>query len=191
MRTVKASRKVKIPKGVTVSAKARNVVVRGERGILRRNFRHLACDIRIQAGYVIVEVWWGNRQANAAVRTVATHIENMMTGVSKGWQYNCRLVYAHFPILTTINDDGTQLTVRNFIGEKYVREVSMREGVTVDRNPKNKEELILIGNDIEKVSQTAADIRTSVLIKNKDIRKFLDGIYVAEKGTIGNTKSVI
>lgn len=30
----------------------------------------------------------------------------------------------------------------------------------------------------------AARIHQSVLVKRKDIRKFLDGIYVSEKGTI-------
>lgn len=59
-----------------------------------------------------------------------------------------------------------------------------------------------VGNDIEAVSQSAADIHTSCLVKNKDIRKvcsppelqpksythqclpssqFLDGVYVEEK----------
>ncbi len=30
----------------------------------------------------------------------------------------------------------------------------------------------------------AANIHQSTLVKNKDIRKFLDGIYVSEKGEI-------
>ena len=30
----------------------------------------------------------------------------------------------------------------------------------------------------------AASIRHSVAVKNKDIRKFLDGIYVSEKGNV-------
>jgi large subunit ribosomal protein L9e len=32
---------------------------------------------------------------------------------------------------------------------------------------------------------TAANVHQSVLVKNKDIRKFLDGIYVSEKKVIG------
>ena len=31
---------------------------------------------------------------------------------------------------------------------------------------------------------TAALIHQAVLVKRKDIRKFLDGIYVSEKGTV-------
>ena len=43
---------------------------------------------------------------------------------------------------------------------------------------------MLAGNDIELVSRSAALISMSCLVKDKDIRKFLDGIYVADKGHI-------
>jgi len=56
---------------------------------------------------------------------------------------------------------------------------------------KIKEEFHLSGNDLEQVSQTAARIHQIALVREKDIRKFLDGIYVSEKGTIGDTVSVI
>ena len=40
------------------------------------------------------------------------------------------------------------------------------------------------GNSIDAVSQSAALIQQSTTVKNKDIRKFLDGLYVSEKTTI-------
>ena len=43
----------------------------------------------------------------------------------------------------------------------------------------------VVGNSIEAVSQSAASISTSTQIHNKDIRKFLDGLYVSEKGVLG------
>merc|ERR1711939_1078473 len=39
-------------------------------------------------------------------------------------------------------------------------------------------------NDVDMVSQSAASIHGQTLVRNKDIRKFLDGIYVSEKGTV-------
>ncbi|MDK3206186.1 50S ribosomal protein L6, partial [Escherichia coli] len=59
----------------------------------------------------------------------------------------------------------------------------MSPGVTVT-NSKQKDELIVEGNDIEKVSRSAALIQQSTTVKNKDIRKFLDGLYVSEKTTV-------
>ena len=40
------------------------------------------------------------------------------------------------------------------------------------------------GNSVDAVSQSAALIQQSTTVKNKDIRKFLDGLYVSEKTTI-------
>jgi len=60
----------------------------------------------------------------------------------------------------------------------------MLEGVTILRSEKVKDELILDGNDIELVSRSAALINQKCHVKNKDIRKFLDGIYVSDKGAI-------
>ncbi|KAG7249211.1 hypothetical protein CRUP_014357 [Coryphaenoides rupestris] len=47
-----------------------------------------------------------------------------------------------------------------------------------------KDELVLEGNDIELVSNSAALIQQATTVKKKDIRKFLDGIYVSEKSTV-------
>lgn len=94
-----------------------------------------------------------------------------------------RFVYAHFPINVNITDDGKTVEIRNFIGEKLVRRVKMLEGVKVVQSTGGtKDEIVLTGNDVEKVSQSAATIQQSTTVKNKDIRKFLDGIYVSEKG---------
>ena len=77
----------------------------------------------------------------------------------------------------------------------------MLEGVTVSESKAQKDELILEGTDVQNVSQsgestepyivilvtdrpTAASIQGACRVRNKDIRKFLDGIYVSEKGTI-------
>ena len=40
------------------------------------------------------------------------------------------------------------------------------------------------GNDIQAVSRTCALVQQICAVKRKDIRKFLDGIYVSEKGNV-------
>ena len=101
----------------------------------------------------------------------------------QGYQYKMRAVYAHFPINCAISENYTLVEVRNFLGEKYVRKVRMHEGVTC-KNSGNKDELVVEGNDLEAVSQSAALIQQSTTVKNKDIRKFLDGMYVSERKNI-------
>lgn len=180
---------------MTVSVAARTVTVKGPRGQLVRAFKGISFAANlITPALLRVDMWLGNRKQIACQRTVTTHIENMITGVTKGFQYKMRFAYAHFPINVSLTKEanGTPVVeIRNFLGERRVRRVPMLDGVGVIRSASTKDELVLEGNDIEKVSGSAALIHESCLVKNKDIRKFLDGMYVSEKGTIGNTVSII
>lgn len=186
MKTIIASQTVKIPKGVEIRVKSRKVTVKGPRGCLRRDFHHVQVDMEvITKDKLRVQKWFGNRKELATVRTVCSHIENMIRGVTKGFQYKMRSVYAHFPINVTTTDNNKVVEIRNFLGEKYVRRVGMQPGVTC-KNSTQKDELIISGNDIELVSRSAARIQQSTLVKRKDIRKFLDGIYVSEKTDISD-----
>jgi len=60
----------------------------------------------------------------------------------------------------------------------------MHEGVDVEASKGIKDQIELTGNNLENVSQSAADIQQACRVRNKDIRKFLDGLYVSEKGNI-------
>jgi len=64
--------------------------------------------------------------------------------------------------------------------------VIMLPGVKVSRSKDQKDEIILQGNDLELVSQSAANIQGSTKVRFKDIRKFLDGVYVSERNIIGD-----
>jgi large subunit ribosomal protein L9e len=107
----------------------------------------------------------------------------MIIGVTKGFKYKMRFCYAHFPInVTSVKDNGRDVVeIRNFLGEKKVRRVPLLEGVSYVRTNDVKDQIEISGIDIAKVSLSCAQIRQSTTVKNKDIRKFLDGIYVSEK----------
>ncbi|KAL6309651.1 60S ribosomal protein L9 [Sparassis latifolia] len=187
MRDVLTTEELDIPEGVEVKVKSRLITVKGPRGTLTKNVRHIDMDIRLLKGKtnkVTLAVWQGGRKHVACLRTIKSLIVNMITGVTKGFQYKMRAVYAHFPINCIVQNDGMALEIRNFLGEKIVRHVNMLHGVSVAESKAQKDELIIEGNDIENVSQSAASIQGVCRVRNKDIRKFLDGIYVSDKGTI-------
>lgn len=64
--------------------RSRVVTVKGPRGILTRSFRHVQVDMQmIKKRKLRVDKWFGSRKELAAVRTVCTHVENMIRGVTK------------------------------------------------------------------------------------------------------------
>ena len=189
MKTILSAETMNIPDGVSVKVNAKVIEVEGPRGKLVRDFKHLNLDFQLITDEngkrkLKVEAWFGSRKTSAAIRTALSHVENLITGVTKGYRYKMRFVYAHFPINASIGNSNKSIEIRNFLGEKKVRKVDMLDGVSVVRSEKVKDELILDGNDIELVSRSCALINQKCHVKNKDIRKFLDGIYVSEKGTI-------
>ena len=62
-----------------------------------------------------------------------------------------RAVYAHFPINISMQENNTLVEIRNFLGEKYIRRVRMRKGVTCSPTG-TKDEIKVEGNDLEMVS---------------------------------------
>lgn len=84
MKTIESSLVVKAPEGVTLTSKARVVTVKGPRGTLTRSFKHLNAEITIVKGNALkIGVWFGDRKHVACIRTVSTHINNMIKGVTK------------------------------------------------------------------------------------------------------------
>ncbi|CAL8331617.1 unnamed protein product [Merluccius merluccius] len=187
MKTILSNQTVDIPPNVEVKLKGRTVIVKGPRGTLRREFNHINLELSMlgkKNKKLRVDKWWGNRKELATVRTICSHVQNMIKGVTMGFRYKMRSVYAHFPINVVIQETGALVEIRNFLGEKYIRRVRMRAGVVCALSTAQKDELVLEGNDVELVSNSAALIQQATTVKNKDIRKFLDGIYVSEKGTV-------
>ncbi|KAK5780434.1 60S ribosomal protein uL6 RPL9B PWA37_002595 [Arxiozyma heterogenica] len=187
MKHIQTEQTISIPQGVTVAIKSRVVKVTGPRGTLTKSLKHIDVTFtKVSANIIKVTVHNGDRKHVAALRTVKSLVDNMITGVTKGYKYKMRYVYAHFPInVNVIEKDGAKFVeIRNFLGDKKVRLVPVREGVTIEFSTTQKDEIILSGNSVENVSQNAADIQQICRVRNKDIRKFLDGIYVSSKGVI-------
>ena len=95
-----------------------------------------------------------------------------------------RLVHAHFPINFSIAKDGKSVEFKNFLGGSKVHKIKMLDGVKIIASKTLKDEIILEGCDNQNVSLTCALINQCCNVGKKDIRKFLDGIYVSHKGNI-------
>lgn len=186
MKQIRSAKKITIPKGVKVTVDSRRVTVEGPKGKLSRDFRHIPVSINMINGEKELEVslFFGLLKQLATLRSVCSHIDNMISGVTKKFRYYMRLVYAHFPINAEITNGGKQILIKNFLGEKIVRTIDMLGDSKVMKSEATRDEIIIEGTDIDLTSRSAALIHQSCLVKKKDIRKFLDGVYCSSKGAI-------
>jgi len=176
MRAIEATKSIKIPEGVEVKVEGRVVTVKGRKGILTRDFSAAPIQIGLDGNTVIVRANWPRKKEAALVGTVCSHIQNMITGVTKGFTYKLKIVFSHFPISVKVREKT--LAIENFTGERSPR---FAEIVGDTKIIVKDEDVIVQGINIEDVSQTAANIETGTKVKVKDPRVFLDGIYIYER----------
>jgi len=173
---------IDIPSGVKVTAKSRVVTVKGPRGELTKQFKHVKIEIEVKDNKIHVHTYMTTYKQSAILYTIASHIKNMIKGVTVGFRYKMHTVKKHFPIEVAIKDGAVE--IGRFLGERNVKTVKLLEGVTAKKNEKDQDEIWFEGIDIDKVALTCAHVFQSCFAKDKDRRKFLDGIYVSEKETI-------
>lgn len=175
---------VEIEKGCKVTLNDKIFTFEGPLGKQNYDVSRIRFTFSIEDNHVVIKSWHGNRQKNDLLGTVASHIRNHAIGVVKGFKYVLRAVYVHFSINISIENNGKQVTVMNFLGSKKPAVFPVR-GQSVAMPGETKEFLIIQGINLNDVSQTAAHI-SSFHSKQKrcDVRVFLDGIFVAERTSI-------
>ena len=178
-------RTVSIPDQVSVQIEGRTVKVKGPLGSLQEDLSHLPVSIDVDDNKVRLETSWPRKREIGMLGTAAAHVRNMLKGVTQGYRYELRTVYAHFPVTVKVDEKAKVLKIENFTGEKTPRYAKIVEGVRVDVKG---EDISVEGIDLKSVSQTAANIQDSTKIKKKDLRVFLDGIYVSGKGPLQTSK---
>lgn len=167
---------IPVPDGVELEVDGELVRVKGSRGELVREFRNPRVTINKKDSGVTVKGRTSKRPCKAIVGTTAGHIKNMIKGVVDGIEYKLKIVYSHFPM--NVKVQGNQLSIENFLGERFPRKATILKDVTVDVKG---QDVTVTGFNKEGVSQTAANIEQATKIKGYDPRVFQDGIYITEK----------
>ena len=167
---------IDIPEKVQVAVEGRVVKVKGPKGELSRELSSPYVRIVKDGGAVVVANDTGRAKHRALLGTFASHIRNMVHGVTEGFECKMRIVYAHFPIKASVK--GDVFVIENFLGEKHPRKAKVLGDTKV---VVKGDQVTITGPDIEHVGQTAANIERATRIKGYDPRIFQDGIYITEK----------
>jgi len=176
MRQPEISRTIQVPEGVTINLEGKKVTVKGAKGTLKRDFSFIPISINADGNTVRVWAEWPRKKEAALIGTIHSHIQNMISGVQKGFTYKIKIVFSHFPI--SVKVQGQTVLVENFTGERRARKAKILGDVKVKVEA---EDVVVRGLNLEDVSQTAANIEQSTKVRGKDPRVFLDGIYTYER----------
>ncbi|WP_299237348.1 50S ribosomal protein L6 [Natronomonas sp.] len=166
---------IDIPDSVTATMDHLELTVEGPNGRVTRRLWYPDITVSATDGAVVIESDDDNAKTNSTVGTFESHVENMVHGVTEGWEYSMEVFYSHFPMQVTV--EGEEVVIENFLGEKAPRRTPVRGDTDVSIDG---EELTIRGPDIEDVGQTAADIEQLTRVSDKDTRVFQDGVYITE-----------
>jgi len=155
---------------------SRSLTVKGKLGTARKNFEKVNINLEMAGNKVMLSPFSKKKKDNVIVNTVASIINNMITGVTQGYTYRLKVVYAHFPI--SVKTKGDEIHVENFVGERSPRVAKIVGACKVSIEG---DDILVKGVSVEDVSQTAANVELATKIKRKDQRIFLDGVYIYAK----------
>ena len=159
-----------VPNNVELEVIGNKIIAKGPKGTLEKEIKGRKVKITIENKTVNVE-----SDDKAMINTTKAIIANMIKGVLNGYEKKLIIRYSHFPIKVSFKEGF--LFIENFLGEKRPRKAKIPTNVNVKIG---NNEVILESVDKEAIGQAYANIRTAVKIKEKDIRIFQDGIYLAE-----------
>jgi len=167
---------VDLPQGVTAKVAERELTVKGPNGSATKVFTRIPVDVEVKGNQVRVIPFTGKKKDVISANTVSSIIRALVHGVTKGYEYKMKVVFAHFPVTVKVKDD--QVLIENFMGERSPRLAKILAGCKVSTEG---DDILIKGTSLEQIGQTAANIEQATRIKRKDQRIFLDGVYVYEK----------
>ncbi|MDA4111138.1 MAG: 50S ribosomal protein L6 [Thaumarchaeota archaeon] len=167
---------VELPDGVSAKYDDGNLTITGPLGKVNQDFSKIPVDLEIKGGGVNVLTHGARRKNVSILNTAKSLVHNAVAGVTKGYEYKLKVIYAHFPV--NVKVQGKKILVENFYGERSPR---VAEIIGDTKAEVKGEDIILTGVSLKDVGQTAANLEQATKVKRKDQRVFLDGVYVYER----------
>jgi large subunit ribosomal protein L6 len=167
---------VEIPNGVNISIEDGKIYIKGPKGEKYRNINNRNIFVEIKENKIIFKVYFPSKKIIRDMNTMVAHIKNDIEGVTKGFVYKLKGVSIHFPLKLKLQNN--KLIIENYMGGRDIKEIEIPKGVKATLN---ENEITLEGYDIELLGNLAGLIENSVKPKEKDLRKFQDGIYIIQK----------
>jgi large subunit ribosomal protein L6 len=165
-----------LPNGVSASFEKGILTVSGPLGKVREDFSKIPVSVKVDGGNIALSTAGARRTNQSMIKTALSIVNNAIAGVTKGYEYRLKTVFAHFPV--TVKVQGNKVIVENFYGERAPR---IAEIVGDTKVEVQGEDLKVTGPSVQDVGQTAANIEQATTVRRKDQRVFLDGIYVYER----------
>ncbi len=176
MKPAKISKEIKTPEGVSVRVDSGKVTITGPKGSLSREMIAHNVDITSQPDKIILTSLRPSKKEKMMLGTFYAHIKNMMKGVAIGYTYKLKVSSGHFQ--SAVSMKVNILEIKNFFGERKPRIAKILDDVKVAIHG---EMIEVTGVDLEKVSQTSANIEQATRITNRDKRVFMDRINIISK----------
>ncbi len=145
-----ANNPVGIPSGVTVNLNGATLSVKGSKGELKQDI-HVSVDVNVEDSAVTFKAREGVSGSNAMSGTMRSLVNNMVKGVSDGFEKKLLLVGVGY----RAKAKGKVLDLT--LGFSHPVNYELPEGITVD-TPSNTE-IVVKGIDKQAVGQVAANIR--------------------------------
>jgi large subunit ribosomal protein L6 len=167
-----------VPAGVQATVHDSILTVKGAKGEVVRNFKDPRISISLKDNTILFTATQKKvtRREEKQTFTFLAHVKNMLQGVQHPYVYKLKICSGHFPMNVSIS--GKQFAVKNFLGEKVPRTITIKENVKVEIQG---DQITVTSCDIERAGQTAAHIEQLTRITNRDLRIFQDGLYITEK----------
>ena len=172
----KLAQEIIIPEGIETKLEGTKLTIKGPEGENSREFDLGNISFKIQKDKIILSHERATKKEKRIINTTTAHLKNMIKGVQKKFEYELKICSSHFPITVKIKED--KATIKNFLGEKYDREISLPKDVEIKID---KDIIKIVSTNKEHAGQAAANFETVTKIKNRDKRIFQDGIYIINK----------